>query len=77
MISGLVGLAACLSLGTGLGRAAHGPCDIVLIADDLGWNDRLSWLRILTLNLDHRGRFGVRLEHHYVFPTCSPTVPRS
>ena len=50
------------------------PTIVVIIADDLGWND-VGWhgSEIKTPNLDKLARDGVRLERHYVYPTCSPT----
>ncbi len=50
------------------------PNIVVLIADDEGWRDigyRHPDFR--TPNLDRLAATGVKLEHHYVFPTCSPT----
>jgi arylsulfatase A-like enzyme len=58
-------------------RAADrsGPPNIlVVIADDLGWRDvGYHDSEIRTPNLDRLARGGVRLERHYVCPTCSPT----
>ena len=50
------------------------PNIIVIIADDLGWKD-VGWhgSEIRTPNLDKLAKSGVRLERHYVYPTCSPT----
>ena len=50
------------------------PNIVVLIADDLGWNDvGYHGSEIRTPNLDKLAAEGARLEHHYVYPTCSPT----
>lgn len=50
------------------------PNFVVLIADDLGWRDvGYHGSEIRTPNLDRLAREGVRLERHYVYPTCSPT----
>ena len=55
-------------------RAQRLPNILVLIADDLGWNDvGFHGSEIRTPNLDRLATAGVRLEHHYVYPTCSPT----
>ena len=41
---------------------------------DLGWRDvGYHESEIRTPNLDRLAREGVRLERHYVYPTCSPT----
>lgn len=50
------------------------PNILVLIADDLGWHDvGYHGSEIRTPHLDKLARAGVRLERHYVCPTCSPT----
>jgi arylsulfatase A-like enzyme len=50
------------------------PNILVLIADDLGWRDvGYHGSEVRTPNLDRLARAGVRLERHYVYPTCSPT----
>jgi arylsulfatase A-like enzyme len=50
------------------------PNVLVLIADDLGWRDvGYHGSEIETPHLDRLARGGVRLERHYVYPTCSPT----
>jgi arylsulfatase B len=56
-------------------KPAPGRPNIVLIvADDLGWAD-VGWQNpeVLTPNPDELAAPGVRVEQHYVFPTCSPT----
>jgi arylsulfatase A-like enzyme len=56
------------------GRAEERPNVVLIVADDLGWNDvGYHNPEIKTPNLDRLAARGVRLEHHYVFPTCSPT----
>ena len=53
---------------------AGGPNIVIIVADDLGWNDvGYHGSEILTPNLDRLAAMGVKLERHYVFPTCSPT----
>jgi arylsulfatase A-like enzyme len=50
------------------------PNVLLVIADDLGWRDvgyHDSDTR--TPNIDKLAKAGVRLEKHYVYPTCSPT----
>jgi arylsulfatase A-like enzyme len=50
------------------------PNILVLIADDLGWNDiGYHGSDIKTPVLDKLAADGVRLERYYVCPTCSPT----
>ncbi len=50
------------------------PNIIFILADDLGWNDiGYHNPQIETPNLDCLAREGVRFNHHYVFPTCSPS----
>jgi arylsulfatase A-like enzyme len=62
-----------------LSAARAGPVDrppnlLIFIADDLGWRDvGYHGSEIRTPNLDTMARAGVRLERHYVCPTCSPT----
>src|SRR5438132_6712206 len=50
------------------------PNILVLIADDLGWHDiGYHDSDVKTPVLDKLAKGGVRLERHYVYPTCSPT----
>src|SRR6516165_1790879 len=50
------------------------PNILIVVADDLGWRDvGYHDSEIRTPNLDRLARGGVRLERHYVCPTCSPT----
>merc|ERR1719341_3039420 len=50
------------------------PNIILIIADDLGFND-VSWHneKAFTPNLDSLARSGIILEQHYSQSTCSPT----
>lgn len=50
------------------------PNILVIVADDLGWND-VGWhgSEILTPHLDKLAAGGLRLEQHYVTPMCSST----
>jgi arylsulfatase A-like enzyme len=68
---------ACLVLLAGPVLPIHGaarPNIVLIIADDLGWRD-VGWhgSEIHTPALDRLAKNGVRLERHYVYPTCSPT----
>jgi arylsulfatase A-like enzyme len=50
------------------------PNILIVVADDLGWRDvGYHDSEIRTPNLDRLARGGVRLERHYVYPSCSPT----
>ncbi|KAL1419549.1 hypothetical protein MTO96_025291 [Rhipicephalus appendiculatus] len=50
------------------------PHIILIVADDLGWND-VSWNnhKMHTPNLERLAREGVILNQSYVLPTCTPT----
>ncbi|HUY36105.1 MAG TPA: sulfatase-like hydrolase/transferase [Pirellulales bacterium] len=74
----LVGLAlALLTSGAPAAMAEEPkrpPNFLVLVADDLGWNDiGYHGSEVRTPHLDRLAREGVRLERHYVYPICSPT----
>jgi arylsulfatase A-like enzyme len=50
------------------------PNVLILLADDLGWNDvGYHGSEIRTPNIDALAREGVRLERFYASPICSPT----
>lgn len=50
------------------------PNIVFIVSDDQGWRDiGYRHPSIQTPNLDKLASEGVKLEHHYVFPTCSPT----
>lgn len=50
------------------------PNVIVIIADDMGWNDvGYNGSEIKTPNIDNLAKNGVQLNRFYVSPTCSPT----
>ena len=54
--------------------AADKPNIVFIVSDDEGWRD-IGYRHpdISTPNLDKLAADGVRLEHQYVWPTCSPT----
>ncbi len=55
-------------------RRGRKPNILFIIADDLGWADvGYHGSRIRTPNIDALAAGGVRLEQHYVMPTCTPT----
>lgn len=50
------------------------PNIVFIIADDMGWADiGYHGSEIQTPNLDALARTGIRFDHHYVAPTCTPT----
>jgi len=50
------------------------PNIIVIIPDDLGWSDvGYHGSEVKTPNIDKLAESGIRLEQHYVMPTCTPT----
>ena len=54
--------------------ADYPPNIVVIVADDLGWKDvAYHGSEIRTPHIDKLAMAGVRLERHYVYPTCSPT----
>ena len=68
-------LMVCLALLLAPGSLVAVPPNIVVIvADDLGWNDvGYRNPEVRTPNIDAFARQGSRLERFYVNPTCSPT----
>ncbi|MCR9095187.1 MAG: arylsulfatase [bacterium] len=55
-------------------EGAKRPNIVVILADDLGWNDvGYHGSEIRTPNLDRLAREGVELDRFYVQPSCSPT----
>ncbi|QDT70278.1 Arylsulfatase precursor [Planctomycetes bacterium MalM25] len=58
----------------GVQTDAKPPHFLVIVADDLGWNDvGYHNPEIRTPHLDRLAAEGVRLEQHYVMPQCTPT----
>ena len=56
------------------GASSDRPNIIFVIADDLGWADiGYHNTEVLTPNLDKLAKQSVRLQRHYVMPTCTPT----
>ena len=63
---------ACLPVAAA--AADRPPNIVVIVADDLGWRDvGYHGSEIRTPHIDKLAMAGVRLERHYVYPTCSPT----
>lgn len=66
-------LAACV-LDYAPAAAAKKPNVLVIVIDDLGWHDvGYHGSEILTPHIDRLAAESIRLEQHYVAPTCSPT----
>ena len=65
---------AALAAGELHAADVHRPNIVVILADDLGWDD-VSWNnpRVQTPNLARLCAEGVRLDQQYVTPMCSPT----
>ena len=64
----------CLLLCAAPADAADRPNVLLVVADDLGWND-VGWHGgpVKTPNLDKLVRTGVELDQNYVQPVCTPT----
>jgi arylsulfatase B len=80
MLRPWISLLSSLALAAVVGGSAAAeepkrpPNVLLLIADDLGWRDiGYHDSDIKTPVLDRLAQGGVRLERHYVYPTCSPT----
>ncbi|MCP5115213.1 MAG: sulfatase-like hydrolase/transferase, partial [bacterium] len=69
-------VAACILavlLPAALAAADH-PHVVLIVADDLGWNDvGYHGSEIRTPNIDKLAKSGVMLERFYAYPLCSPT----
>ena len=72
---GAAGMAApSLALGRKAGRDARRPNIVLILADDLGWNNvGYHGGGVRTPSLDRLAREGVQLDRFYASPLCSPT----
>lgn len=67
-------LAAPLLLAFAADAPAAGPNILLLMADDLGWNDiGYNGGEIRTPAIDRLAAEGLRLDRYYAFPFCTPT----
>jgi arylsulfatase A-like enzyme len=70
-------LAVCVSRHLPVASSAEHarrPNIVFILADDLGWADiGYHGSQIRTPHLDRLAAEGLRLNRHYVYPTCSPT----
>jgi arylsulfatase A-like enzyme len=58
----------------GVANAAPQPNIVLIVADDLGWNDVGNHNeRMRTPRLDQLAAEGVQFDRHYVTPVCTPT----
>jgi arylsulfatase A-like enzyme len=56
------------------GSSGNKPNILIIVADDLGWNDvGYNGSYIKTPNLDRLAGSGIRMDQHYVMATCTPT----
>jgi arylsulfatase A-like enzyme len=69
-----LGLALAALVNPASAADAARPNVVMIVADDLGWNDvGYHGSEIRTPNLDALAAGGVQLDHYYVWPVCSPT----
>lgn len=70
----VIALSFCFLISYSQKKLAEKPNIILIIADDLGWNDvGYNGSEIKTPNIDRLANNGVILNRFYVNPTCSPT----
>lgn len=69
----LFSLLVCLALFPEAAARTAKPNVVVIIADDLGWNDiGTRNAKIITPNLVKLAKEGVELQRFYGYPVCSP-----
>ena len=73
-LAGLMTFSGCQGGGTATPQVPDKPNILVIIPDDLGWGDvGYNGSSIKTPNIDKLAESGIRLDQHYVMPTCTPT----
>ncbi len=74
LAAGAAGLAAPLSFAGCARKRRRRPNIVLIVADDLGWNNvGYHGGAARTPNIDRLAREGVELDRFYVAPLCSPT----
>ena len=69
-----IALLFCFLVSFSQKKSIEKPNIILIIADDVGWNDvGFNGSEIQTPNIDRLAKNGVILNRFYVSPTCSPT----
>ncbi len=69
-LAGVLGVPAVAADGGSVDQ----PNIVLILADDMGWNDvGYHGSAIRTPHIDALAEGGIRLDQHYVAPTCSPT----
>jgi arylsulfatase A-like enzyme len=64
----------CMEKGTARSNSPDKPNIIIILPDDLGWSDvGYHGSAIKTPNIDKLAKTGIRMNQHYVMPTCTPT----
>ncbi len=67
-------IALCFCCASVSARLVSLPNILIILADDLGWNDvGYHGSHIQTPSIDRIAREGIELDRFYVQPTCSPT----
>ncbi len=67
-------LLAALCAAAVVSAPAAGPNILLMMADDLGWNDvGYNGSEIQTPTIDRLAAEGLRLDRYYAFPFCTPT----
>lgn len=70
----MVGLVSNPTLAVDSLNVEKPPNIVVIVADDLGWNDiGYNGSKIQTPNLDRLAENGIRLNQFSAYSTCSPT----
>lgn len=73
IISGMLGIIGCSGTASKTEKPSR-PNILVIVADDLGWNDvGFHGNEIKTQNLDKLALEGMELTRFYAAPICSPT----